>query len=307
MNKAVVIGGAGFIGSHVVDELLRNNFHIVVIDNLTSESANNLKHLRGDKRMEYVQGNIIDLTLIQRLFSNIDYVFHLAAVPYSVDDGPNPISYYESNSRGILNVLQAAKDNNVKKVILASSSAVYGNEPTLPKKETMLPDPASPYAITKLTAEMYCLIFQRIYNLQTICLRYFNVYGPRQSANSQLASVIPRFIQRISEGKSPVIFGDGNQTRDFVFVSDVAAANLLAAKSDATGIFNIGSGQSISLNQVAGIILKIMNRLDLNPVYENERFGEIKHSVADILKAETFGYKPRHTLEEGLKTTINVT
>ena len=142
MYKAVVIGGAGFIGSHVVDELLRNNFQVVVIDNLTSESANNLKHLRGDKRMEYVQGNIIDLPLIQRLFSNIDYVFHLAAVPYSVDDRLNPISYYESNSRGILNVLQAAKDNNVKKVILASSSAVYGSEPTLPKKETMLPDPA---------------------------------------------------------------------------------------------------------------------------------------------------------------------
>jgi UDP-glucose 4-epimerase len=306
MHKAVVVGGAGFIGSHIVDELIRNNYHVVIIDNIPLEGAKNVEHLRGDNKMEYMQGNITDLALIQRLFSNVDYVFNLAAVPYLSTDSVNPVSYYETNSKGILNVLQAAKDNNVKKVILASSSAVYGNEPTLPKKEIMLPEPVSPYAITKLTAEMYCMIFQRMYNLQTICLRYFNVYGPRQSANSQLASVIPRFIQRISEGKPPVIFGDGNQTRDFVFVSDVAAANLLAAKSEATGIFNIGSGKGVSLNQVAHTILKLTNRPDLAPLYEKERAGEIKHSIADISKAETFGYKPRYTLEEGLKQTINI-
>ena len=306
MHKAVVIGGAGFIGSHIVDELLRNNYHVVIIDNIPLDGAKNVAHLRGDNKMEYVQGNITDLALIQRLFSSVDYVFNLAAVPYLSTDSVNPVSYYETNSKGILNVLQAAKDNNVQKVILASSSAVYGNEPTLPKKETMLPEPVSPYGVTKSTAEMYCMIFQRMYNLQTICLRYFNVYGPRQSANSQLASVIPRFIQRISEGKPPVIFGDGNQTRDFVFVSDVAAANLLAAKCGATGIFNIGSGKGVSLNQVAYTILKLMNRPDLAPLYENERAGEIKHSIADILKAETFGYKPRYTLEEGLKQTVSV-
>jgi UDP-glucose 4-epimerase len=304
MSKAIVTGGAGFIGSHIVEKLLQNDFHVVVLDNVPAGNIINLEHLRSNKKMEYIQGTTSDLYLMQSLFSEAEYVFHLAARPYTNDDKENPVSYYEANSNGILNVLQTAKEQKVKKVILASSSAVYGNEQTLPKKETMIPAPSSPYAITKLTAEMYCSIYHVIYNLQTVCLRYFNVYGPRQSPNSPLASVIPKFIQRIAEGKPPIIFGDGNQTRDFVFASDVAAASLLAAESDATGIFNIGSGDNVSLNQVTELILRLMNRVDLKPIYENGRDGEIRHSVADISKAQVMGYKPQYTLEEGLKETI---
>ena len=162
MSKAAVTGGAGFVGSHIVDELIKNDFEVVVIDNLPIENINNLNHLRRNSKMSYIQASVNDLTLMQKQFSSVDYVFHFAAIPYTRDNFDNPISYYEANSKGTLCVLQAAKDNGVKKVILASSSAVYGNEPTLPKKESMIPEPSSPYAITKVTAEMYCSIFQRV-------------------------------------------------------------------------------------------------------------------------------------------------
>jgi len=304
MSKAAVTGGAGFVGSHIVDELIKNDFEVVVIDNLPIENINNLNHLRRNSKMSYIQASVNDLTLMQKQFSSVDYVFHFAAIPYTRDNFDNPISYYEANSKGTLCVLQAAKDNGVKKVILASSSAVYGNEPTLPKKESMIPEPSSPYAITKVTAEMYCSIFQRVYNLQTLCLRYFNIYGPRQNPNSQLASVIPKFIQKVNEGKSPVIFGDGTHTRDFVFVGDVARASLLAAISSATGIYNIGTGKEISLNEIAQTIIRLMGRNDIRPVYEGGINNEIKYSVADISKAQDFGYEPHYSLEQGLKKTI---
>ena len=304
MIKAVVTGGAGFIGSYTIEELLKKEYYVVVLDSLPLKNVENIKHLLQEKTLKYVQGSINDLNLLEQLFADADYIFHLGAIPFTTDDSNNPINYYELNSNAILNVLQAAKDKNVKKVIFASSCAVYGNEPTLPKGEYMIPDPLSPYAITKLNAELYSLIFHRVYNLQTICLRYFNVYGPRQSPDPPLASVIPKFIQRVALGKLPVIFGDGNQTRDFVFVRDVVAANLLVAESNANGIFNVGTGQGISLNQVARTILELMNRVDMKPIYEAERTGEIRHSVADISKIKNLGYKPLYTLEQGLRETI---
>ena len=304
MDKALVTGGVGFIGSHIVEELVRRGFSVVVLDNLSLGNMDNILPLRNQKNLEFIQGSISNLSLLQRLFSDVHYVFHQAAIPNLNINNSNYMSYYETNSNGILNVLQAAKDNNVKKVIYASSCSVYGNEPTIPKREDMVPDPRSPYALTKLIAENYCTIFQRVHCLPTVCLRYFNVYGPRQNPSSSVASVIPKFIQAILSGKQPIIFGDGQQTRDFVYVKDVVSANLLAAESDSTGIFNIGTGDSVTLNQLAQNILRLLNRSDIQPVYKNEIPGEIRHSVADISRAQTFGFKPKFTLEEGLKETI---
>jgi UDP-glucose 4-epimerase len=306
MYKALVTGGAGFIGSYIVEELVRRGFSVVALDNLSLGNMDNIAHLRKQKNLEFIQGSISDLSLLQKLSSEVRYVFHQAAIPNIpiTVTSSNYISYYETNSNGILNILQAAKDNNVKKVICASSCSVYGNEPTIPKREDMIPDPRSPYAVIKLIAEYYCMIFQRVHFLPTVCLRYFNVYGPRQNPTSALASVIPKFIQRALSGKPPIIFGDGQQTRDFVYVRDVVSANLQAAESDSTGIFNIGTGKGVSLNQLTQSILKLTNRSDIQPVYENEIPDEIRHSVADISRAQTFGYKPKYTLEEGLKETI---
>jgi UDP-glucose 4-epimerase len=304
MYKTLVTGGAGFIGSHIVEELVRRGAYVVVLDNLSLGNIDNITHLRNQNNLEYVQGSINDLSLLERLFSGVDYVFHQAATPIVRDYTDNSISYYEANATGILNVLQAAKDKGVNKVICASSCAVYGYEPTIPKREDMLPDPRSPYALTKLITEYYCMIFERVHHLPTVCLRYFNVYGPRQNPNSAVASVIPRCIQRVLSGKSPIIFGDGQQTRDFVYVRDVVAANLQAAESDSMGIFNIGTGIGVSLNQLTQVILRLLNRSYIQPVHEKVISDEIRHSVADITRAQTFGYKPKFTLEEGLKETI---
>jgi nucleoside-diphosphate-sugar epimerase len=306
MNRAIVIGGAGFIGSHIVEELLKYGFHVAILDNLSAGKLNNIDHLIEKNNIQFIQGSISDFSLLQSLFSNIDYVFHQASIPNEYDNNDYYLPYYEANSNGTLNVLQAAKENNIKKVIFASSCAVYGNEPTQPKSEDMAPLPESPYAITKLVAEYYCAIYNRVHNLPTVCLRYFNVYGPRQNPNSPLASVIPKFIQKGLEGKPPIIYGDGEQTRDFVYVRDVASANILAAKSNALGIYNIGTGRRVSLNQVTQIILQAINRSDIRIIYEKERPSEIRHSVADISKAKTFGYIPQYTLESGLREMIGM-
>jgi UDP-glucose 4-epimerase len=300
MVKAVVTGGAGFIGSHIVERLLAEDFRVIVVDSLAPENAQNLVRLRQHKQMEYVQGTVEDFSFLERLFHGVDYVFHHAAVPLTDDVMDNSISYYERNSKGILNLLQTAKSNGVKKVICASSSAIYGNEPTVPKRESMMPKPLSPYAVSKLVAELYCSIFLRNYGLQTVCLRYFNVYGPRQRPGSP-GSVVPKFIQKVVLGEPLIIFGDGNQTRDFVFVEDIAAANLLAAATDATGVFNVGTGKETTMNQLAQNILNLMNRPYVTTIHEKEVIGEIKYSVAKI---NALGYRPRYFLDKGLKETI---
>jgi UDP-glucose 4-epimerase len=202
-------------------------------------------------------------------------------------------------------VLLAAKENKVKKVIYASSSSVYGDTPTLPKKEDMPPNPQSPYAVTKLCSEYYCQVFHQVYGLPTVCLRYFNIYGPRQDPNSQYAAVIPIFIKRLSEGKPPIIFGDGEQSRDFTFVKDAVEANILAAESNASGVFNIGTGKRITINELAVLIARLLDK-GIKPIHQKPRLGDIKHSLADISKAKQFGYNPKYNLEEGLKQTIRV-
>ena len=302
-GKTVAItGGAGFIGSNLADELATSN-SVIIIDDLSTGKKENIARLIEKDNVTFTQGSILDLSLLQKLFQGVDYVFHLAAlarVPRSIED---PLTTNEVNIKGTLSVLLAAKDNRVRKVIYASSSSIYGDSPTLPQREDMSPSPRSPYALTKLAGEYYCNIFRQIYGLSTVCLRYFNVYGSRQDPQSQYATVIPAFIGRISQNLSPIIFGDGEQSRDFTFIEDVVQASILAAESNAEGVYNIGSGKSITVNRLAEIILNLMQR-DLEPVYEKPRPGDPRHTLADISEAKGFGYEPKWALEDGLRRTI---
>ena len=302
-KKALVTGGAGFIGSNLCQELAERGKHVIILDDLSTGKVKNIEPLLKKENVEFTQGSITDLALLQRVFQGVDCVFHLAALPSVPRSIENPLASHNANITGTLNVLLAARDNKVRKVIYASSSSVYGDTPTLPKTEDMLPNPQSPYAVTKLAGEYYCQVFERVYNLPTICLRYFNVYGPNQDPNSQYAAVIPRFISRLLEDEPPVIFGDGEQSRDFTFVEDAVAANILAAESDITGVFNAGAGKRITINELAQLISSIMAR-EIEPIHQEPRPGDIKHSLADISKAQGFGYNPRYSIQEGLTRTI---
>jgi len=303
MKRVVVTGGAGFIGSHVSEELARRGYYVIVLDDLSSGKMENIKLLLKKKNVEFIQGSITDLPLLQKLFQGVDYVFHQAAIPSVARSIENPQVTHEVNATGTLNVLLAARDNGVRKVIYASSSSVYGDVLTLPKSEDMAPNPQSPYAVAKLAGEFYCHVFQEVYVLPTVCLRYFNIYGPRQDPHSEYAAVIPAFIKRVSEKSHPIIFGDGEQTRDFTFVSDAVEANILMAESNATGIFNIGRGESTSINQLAGLTIKLIGN-NVEPIHTEPRPGDIRHSLADISRAKTLGYNPRYSLEEGLRETV---
>jgi len=301
-KKVVVTGGAGFIGSHLALTLAEKN-HCTVIDDLSTGKIQNIAPALPNCSLEFVAGTVMDLQLLQRSFEGTDYVFHQAAmvsVPRSME---MPVDCALTNIIGTLNVLIAAQRNRVRKVIFASSSSVYGETPDLPKNEQARPRPQSPYAVSKLAGEHYCEVFLRSYTLPTACLRYFNVYGPRQDPSSQYAAVIPKFIRRVLNGEPPIIFGDGNQTRDFTFVKDVVHANILAAESNAVGVFNIGTGNIISINDLATIIMDLAG-VRFTPVYEAERMGDIKHSLADIAKASAIGYRPRYGLRDGLNETL---
>lgn len=301
--KVVVTGGAGFIGSNLARELAAKN-HVIVVDDLSTGRLKNIQDLIDTNKIKFIRGDIADVGFLQKTFRNVDYVFHeaaLASVPRSVTD---PIKSNYVNVNGTLNVLVAAKDNGVKKVVYASSSSVYGDTPTLPKKEDMKLHPSSPYAVSKLTGEYYCKVFSEVYCLSTVSLRYFNVYGPYQDPNSEYAAVIPKFIRRIINGQPPIIYGDGEQTRDFTFVKDVVNANILAAKVSSTGIFNIACGKRISINDLAKLLMKISGK-QMEPDYDNPRSGDILHSLADISKAkEKLKYKPRFKFISGLEETI---
>ncbi|MBA7484630.1 MAG: NAD-dependent epimerase/dehydratase family protein [Dehalococcoidia bacterium] len=300
MKKVVVTGGAGFIGSHLTAELAVQGYVVVVLDDFSTASDEKIASLRQKENVELAQGSITDLPRLQKLFEGIDYVFHQAAmarVPRSIED---PLTVNQVNITGTLNVLLAARDNSVKKVVFASSSSVYGDTSVLPQREDLIANPLSPYALTKLAGEYYCTIFTQLYGLSTVCLRYFNVYGPGQDPHSQYAMVIPAFIDRVARNLPPVIHGDGEQSRDFTFIQDVVHANILAAKSTAEGIYNIGSGRSITINQLAEKIIKLMQK-DLKPIHEKGRLGDVKHALADITRARTFDYEPKWKLEDGLK------
>lgn len=299
-KKVVVTGGLGFIGSHIV-ERLNNNNEVIIVDDESTGKIENIQHLDFSK-IDTTLGSITSINL-KEIFEGCDYVFHLAAqtsVPESVD---NPFNSNEVNITGTLKVLEAARNAGVKKVVFSSSSAVYGETKTIPITENTPINPISPYAISKATGELYCRAYSKLYELSTISLRYFNVFGPRQDPNSQYAAVIPIFINRMLQNESPVIYGDGNQTRDFVSVKKVVDANLLAAESNECGEFNIGLGKSTTINELFNIIKGIIGK-DIEPLYQTERHGDIKHSVADISKAKILGYEYDDVFQEDLIETI---
>jgi nucleoside-diphosphate-sugar epimerase len=304
MSNYLVTGGAGFIGSNIVDALVKQGESVRVLDNCATGRLSNLKAIID--QIELVQGDIRDLALVREAVKDIDYIFHQAALPSVARSVDDPITTNEINITGTLNIFVAARDEKVKRVVYASSSSVYGDSNVLPKREDMPADPLSPYAVSKYTGEQYCKVFYSIYGLETVILRYFNVFGQRQNPNSQYSAAIPIFIKAFLDGKSPTIYGDGEQSRDFTFVENVVSANLLACHADgiAGEVFNIAYGKHISLND---LILTIKNLLNssVKPVYEQARKGDVQHSLADISKAQRLlGYKPKVDLEEGLRRTI---
>jgi len=302
-KNIVVTGGAGFIGSNLVRSLSGEN-EVTVIDDLSTGYIKNIEDLILNKDISFVNGSITNLDLLQKTLKNVDYVFHEAAIPSVPRSIEDPVKSNNANVNGTLNVLVAAKDNNVEKVVYASSSSVYGDTPTLPKREDMNPCPLSPYAVSKITGEYYCKVFKDVYGLSTTSLRYFNVYGQRQDPSSEYAAVVPKFINLVLNDKSPIIYGNGLQTRDFTYIKDVVDANILAAGSNVTGNFNIAGGKCISINDLSKIIIGICGK-DLDSVYRDSRPGDIMHSLADVSKAkEEFGYKPNYNLTKGLEKAI---
>lgn len=302
-TKFLVTGGAGFIGSNIVSALLEKGFNVRVLDNFSSGKRENLKGFEND--IELIEGDIRSYHIVQESVKDVDIVLHQAALPSVPRSIKDPITSNEVNVNGTLNILEASVAAKVNKVIYASSSSVYGDNPQLPKLETMMANPLSPYAVSKLSGEKYCSVFSRIYGLKTISLRYFNVFGPRQDPSSQYSAVIPRFIKAINNNEQPVIYGDGEQSRDFTYVKNVVDANILAAVTDCeSGIaMNCAAGGQITLNQLVEYINNILGK-NIKPVYKEPRAGDIKHSFADIHLAESkIGYIPSVNFEEGLKLT----
>jgi len=303
-KHVVITGGAGFIGSNIARKLYDEN-KVTILDDLSTGHIENIQSMLDEEKIDFVKGSITDLSLVQDVFSDTDIVFHEAAipsVPRSVDD---PIKSNNANINGTLNVLVAARDNNVQKVVYASSSSVYGDSPSLPKHEEMTPNPLSPYAVNKLAAEYYCQVFTGVYGLKTVALRYFNVFGPYQDPAGAYAAVIPKFIDLISQGKSPIIYGDGSQSRDFTFIDNVVQANIKAAENpDISGVFNAACGTKITVNDLAKELMNIIGR-EVDITYEPPRTGDILHSLADSSKAKnSFGYEPTVSINDGLKETV---
>ncbi|MEM4152961.1 MAG: SDR family oxidoreductase [Candidatus Pacearchaeota archaeon] len=302
--KILVTGGAGFIGSHITEKLVALGYDVVVIDNLSTGNIKNLEHIVDN--IKFIEGDILDLELIKKI-SKVDYIFHEAALPSVQRSIKDPKTTIEVNVNGTLNVLLAARDNKVKKVIFASSSSIYGDRNGKCKKEIMKPMPLSPYAISKVTGEYLCKVFSHVYGLPTVCLRYFNVFGPRQNPDSEYSAVIPKFIKLILQNKQPTIFGDGKQSRDFTYIDNVVYANILAMKSKMKNgeTINIACGESHNLLKLIELINKILDK-NIRPIFTEARPGEVKHSLADISKAKKLlGYKPLINFEEGLRRTIN--
>lgn len=301
--RYIVTGGAGFIGSNLAEHLARDH-EVVIIDDLTSGRRENIEQIIDNPRVTFVEGSVTDPGLLMETFPGADGIFHqaaIASVPRSVKD---PLETNRVNASGTVNVLWAAKECGVPAVVTASTSAIYGDDPVFPKHETMAPTPLSPYAVSKLTGEYYGKVFADLYGIRTVFLRYFNVFGPRQDPNSEYAAVIPKFITRLLSGKPPIIYGDGEQTRDFIFVADVVRANVTAMESDASGVYNIAGGRRISLNELAAALSEITG-IHHQPVYEPPRPGDVRDSLADISRARgAFGFSPGYTLDEGLRETV---
>jgi len=302
--RFVVTGGAGFIGSHTVDELVRRGASVVVLDDLSSGKEDHLAEIRN--KITFIKGSVTDIEVVRKAMHEAEYVLHLAArtsVPRSVKD---PIDTNRINIDGTLNVLVAARDAKVKRIVVAASSSIYGETATLPKVESMEPQPISPYGVTKYVGELYAQTFGRCYGLENVSLRYFNIFGPRQDPGSPYSGVLAKFCAAFLEGTPPVIFGDGEQTRDFTYVDNAVQANLLACEAPTVSgkVFNIGIGERFSLNQTVELLSKISGK-SCEVKYDPAREGDIRDSQADISKArELLGYQPQVGFEAGLRRTF---
>jgi len=308
MSKQTVLvtGGAGFIGSNIVSELLTRGYQVKVLDNLSTGRKINLEPIID--QIKFIEGDINDTAILQKEFAGVDFILHQAALPSVPRSIESPLSSHKNNATGILNVLEAAKAAKVKRLVFASSSSVYGDAKAKYKSEDLPTDPLSPYAATKLMGEHYCKIFYTIYGLETVVLRYFNVFGPNQDPQSDYAAVIPLFIKAILKDQAPTIFGDGQQSRDFTFVKNNIEANILAMTSDKVGhgeIFNIACGQSYTLNELVDTINKVLGK-NIKANFADPRPGDIKHSLADISQAKKLlGYKVDTNFADGIKQTID--
>ncbi len=306
-KKYLVTGGAGFIGSNIAKELLIKGNYVRVVDNLSTGRKENIEEFLSNPNFEFIEGDLTNLAIAQKMAQGIDFVLHQAAVPSVPRSIEDPIKSHDSNITATLNMLVASRDQKVKNFVYASSSSIYGDNPTLPKKEDFPVMPISPYALTKYAGERYSQIFCKIYGLNTICLRYFNVFGPKQNPNSQYAAVIPKFIVDILHNKKPVIYGTGQQSRDFTFVKNVVDANVLAAESTLGygEVFNVACNQETSLNQLVAMLEEIIgNKPGVD--YKEARQGDVPHSRADISKAQSIlGYNPTINIREGLQRTVD--
>jgi nucleoside-diphosphate-sugar epimerase len=304
-NVYLVTGGAGFIGSHITEALLKRGDRVRVLDNLMTGHRKNLAHLGSGP--ELIEGDIRNSTTVSRAMEGVSVVFHEAAIPSVPRSVAEPVLNHDSNSNGTFNVLLAARDAGVQRVVYAASSSAYGETEVLPKQEDMPPSPLSPYAAAKLFGEYYCQVFTRVYGLETVSLRYFNVFGPRQDPSSPYSGVISKFVSSLLKGETPVIYGDGEQSRDFTYVANVVDANLRAAEAPAAAgqVMNLGIGERITLNRLLAELQSILG-VNLPPKYEAARTGDVRHSLADISRAERLlGYRPIVGLAEGLKHTVD--
>jgi len=303
---ALVTGGAGFIGSHIASALLAEGARVRIIDDLSTGHRENIDDIGGD--VDFIQGSVADEALLAKALEGVELVFHEAAIPSVPRSVKVPQQTHVASVNGTFSLLLAARDQKVRRVVYAASSSAYGDQPTLPKVEQMSPDPLSPYAVAKLVGEYYCRVFTRVYGLETVSLRYFNVFGPRQDPGSQYSGVVSRFISSLLSGERPVIYGDGEQSRDFTYIDNVVGANLKAAEaSGASGkVINVANGQRITLNELLAELKDLTGKHDVEAEYLEPRVGDVRHSLADISMArELLAYESKVDLREGLQRTID--
>jgi UDP-N-acetylglucosamine/UDP-N-acetyl-alpha-D-glucosaminouronate 4-epimerase len=303
---ALVTGGAGFIGSHIAAGLVASGARVRIIDDLSTGYLENVQEVGRD--IDFIQGSVADENALRRALDDVELVFHQAAIPSVPRSVENPRQTHIASVDSTFSLLLASKERKVRRIVYAASSSAYGDQPTLPKVENMLPDPLSPYAVAKLVGEYYCQVFTRVYGLETVSLRYFNVFGPRQDPSSQYSGVISRFIAALLSRQRPVIFGDGEHSRDFTYIANVVDANLKAAETTKGigSIINIANGERITLNQLLKEIIELTGKSNIDVDYQPPRAGDVLHSLADISRArEMLGFEPRVGLREGLQHTID--
>ncbi len=303
---ALVTGGAGFIGSHIASGLFKSGARVRIIDDLSTGYRENVEEIGGD--VDFVEASLADETAVHKVLEDVELVFHEAAIPSVPRSVENPRQTHIASVDSTFSLLLASRDRRVRRVVYAASSSAYGDQPTLPKVETMLPDPLSPYAVAKLVGEYYCQVFTRVYELETVSLRYFNVFGPRQDPSSQYSGVISRFISALLSDQRPVIYGDGEQSRDFTYIDNVVAANLKAAETTKGigQVINIANGERVTLNQLLDHLKKLTGKNEVQVDYQDPRRGDVRDSLADIARAREFlDFAPQVDLQTGLKLTMD--